>query len=63
MINNSTHKKLQDLLKELDELRLAGIVTKDEYDCLSYILHHVYDDDISNRCKQELSFLSNSSYN
>jgi hypothetical protein len=63
MINNSTHKKLQDLLNELDELLKTGVVTKDEYDCLSFILHHVYDDDISNQCKQELSFISNFNYN
>jgi hypothetical protein len=63
MKNNSTPKKLQELLKELDELLQTGVVTKEEYDCLNFILNHVYNETIYNQIKSELSINSNINFN
>jgi hypothetical protein len=63
MKNNSTPNKLQELLRELDELLHTGVVTKEEYDCLNFILNHVYNETMYNQLKSELSFNSKINFN
>jgi hypothetical protein len=56
--SNSNPLKLKELLRELDGLLQTGVVTKDEYDCLKFILNHAYTESVSNQIKQELSISS-----
>jgi DNA-directed RNA polymerase specialized sigma54-like protein len=59
MNNDSTQSKLQELLKELDDLHNSGVVTKDEHECLRIILNYAYGEDNLNNANQSLSLASN----
>jgi len=63
MKNNSNPIKLMELLDELDGLLQTGVVTKDEYDCLKFILNHAYMDSVSNQILEDFTSASNIKYN
>ena len=59
MNNDINPSKLQELLSELDELHSTGIVTKDEHECLRFILNRAYAEENLNKTGQSLSAASN----
>jgi hypothetical protein len=59
MNNESNPSKLQELLKELDDLHSNGVVTKDEHECLRFMLNRAYSEENLNDAGQSLSPGSN----
>ncbi len=59
MNNESNYSKLEELLKELDDLHDSGVVTKDEHECLRFILNYAYGEGNLNDASQSLSLASN----
>lgn len=58
MNNDSNSLKLQELLKDLDDLHNSGVVTKDEHECLSFILNCAYGEEKTDMASQSFSISS-----
>jgi uncharacterized protein YqgQ len=52
MDSSENSNKLLELLNELETLYKTGIVTREEYDCLKFMLNHAYNKEQSKIIKE-----------